>query len=187
VPVHIALLRAINLPRHGQVAMADLRDLLVRLGFTEPRSLLQSGNLVFRTAPISSARLEGVLEAEARKHLGLETDFIVRTSTEWREVVAANPFPREAESDPGHLVVMPLKAKAHPARVEALRSAIRGREIVRAVGKQLYIVYPDGIGRSRLTVALIEKKLGTRGTGRNWNTALKLAAAAAELSRASTA
>jgi uncharacterized protein (DUF1697 family) len=55
------------------------------------------------------------------------------------------------------------------------------------VGKQLYIVYPDGIGRSRLTVALIEKKLGTRGTGRNWNTALKLAAAAAELSRASTA
>jgi uncharacterized protein (DUF1697 family) len=187
VPVHIALLRAINLPRHGQVAMADLRDLLVRLGFTEPRSLLQSGNLVFRTAPISSARLEGVLEAEARKHLALETDFIVRTSTEWREVVAANPFPREAESDPGHLVVMPLKAKADPARVEALRSAIRGREIVRAVGKQLYIVYPDGIGRSRLTVALIEKKLGTRGTGRNWNTALKLAAAAAELSRASTA
>jgi uncharacterized protein (DUF1697 family) len=82
---------------------------------------------------------------------------------------------------------MPLKAKADPARVEALRSAIRGREIVRAVGKQLYIVYPDGIGRSRLTVALIENKLGTRGTGRNWNTALKLAAAAAELSRASTA
>src|SRR4029078_12102433 len=129
--------------------------------------LSQGGILFLRAARISSARLEGVLEAEARKHLALETDFIVRTSTEWREVVAANPFPREAESDPGHLVVMPLKAKADPARVEALRSAIRGREIVRAVGKQLYIVYPDGMGLSRWRVALIEKKLGARGTGRN--------------------
>ncbi|HTK42342.1 MAG TPA: DUF1697 domain-containing protein [Gemmatimonadales bacterium] len=183
MPVHIALLRAVNLPKHGQVSMADLRDLLVRLTFTEPRSLLQSGNLVFRSGPISRAQLEGVLEAAAKKSLGLETDFIVRTAAEWNEVVAANPFRHEAESDPSHLVVMALRAKADPARVEALRAAIRGREVVGAHGKQLYIVYPDGIGRSRLTVALIEKKLGTRGTGRNWNTALKLSAAAAELSR----
>lgn len=163
--------------------MADLRDLLARLGFTEPRSLLQSGNLVFRTGPISCARLEAVLETEARKRLGLETDFIVRTAAEWNQAVAANPFPDEAERDPGHLVVILLKAKADPARVEALRSAISGREVVRAHDKQLYIVYPDGMGRSRLTIALIEKKLGTRGTGRNWNTTLKLAAAVADLSR----
>jgi len=163
--------------------MADLRDLLARLGFTEPRSLLQSGNLVFRTGPITCARLEAILEEEAAKQLGLETDFIVRTAAEWNEVVAANPFPREAKGDPGHLVVIPLKAKADPARVEALRLAITRREVVQAHDKQLYIVYPDGIGRSRLTIALIEKKLGTRGTSRNWNTTLKLAAAAAELSR----
>jgi uncharacterized protein (DUF1697 family) len=56
----------------------------------------------------------------------------------------------------------------------ALKAAIKGREIVRAKGRELYIVYPDGIGRSKLTIALIEKKLNTRGTGRNWNTVLKL-------------
>jgi uncharacterized protein (DUF1697 family) len=64
-----------------------------------------------------------------------------------------------------------------PPSVQAakdLQTAITGSEIVRVEGRQAYIVYPDGIGRSRLTTALIEKKLRTRGTGRNWNTVLKL-------------
>ena len=60
------------------------------------------------------------------------------------------------------------------ANVAALQKAIVGREVVRAKGRCAYIVYPDGIGRSKLTGALIEKKLGTRGTARNWNTVLKL-------------
>ncbi|HZE75935.1 MAG TPA: hypothetical protein VE091_11545, partial [Gemmatimonadales bacterium] len=63
--------------------------------------------------------------------------------------------------------------------VKLLNAAITGREIVRADGKHAYIVHPDGVGRSRLTNAIIEKKLGTRGTGRNWNTVLKLGALAA--------
>jgi len=62
--------------------------------------------------------------------------------------------------------------------VKALQAAIQGREVVRASGTHLYIVYPDGVGRSRLTNALIEKKLDTRGTARNWNTVLKLNALA---------
>jgi uncharacterized protein (DUF1697 family) len=70
---------------------------------------------------------------------------------------------------------MCLKASPPADRVAALQAAIRGREVVRAAGRHAYIVYPDGIGTSRLTVALIERKLGTRGTGRNWNTVLRLA------------
>jgi uncharacterized protein (DUF1697 family) len=182
MPVCIALLRAVNLP-HIQVAMSDLRDLLLQAGFTEPRSLLQSGNLVFRTRSTSTEQLEALLEAETRKRLDVNTDYMVRTAAEWEELVAANPFPKEAQRDPGRLLVIALKAKTEPDRVEALQAAIQGPEIVRGVGKQLYVVYPNGVGRSRLTSSLIEKKLGTRGTGRNWNTVLKLRTAAAELSR----
>ena len=54
------------------------------------------------------------------------------------------------------------------------QAAIKGPEIVRGEGRQAYIVYPDGVGRSKLTATLIEKKLRTRATGRNWNTVLKL-------------
>ena len=63
---------------------------------------------------------------------------------------------------------------------DALQAAITGRVRVRAKGKQASIVYPDGIGRSRITNALVERKLGSRGTGRNWNTVLKLDALAGE-------
>jgi len=175
--ISIALLRAVNLPSHGKVAMADLRDLASHLGLADARTLLQSGNLVFSDAR-KSGDLERLLEAEAEKRLGLRTDFFVRTAAEWKALIAHNPFPEEAKRDPGHLVVMCLKDAPDAKDVEALQAAIKDREIVRAVGRQAYLVYPDGIGRSRLTIALIEKKLGTRGTGRNWNTVLKLAALA---------
>ena len=89
-----------------------------------------------------------------------------------------NPFGEAAERDSGHLVVMCLKAEPLRNAVEALQAAIAGPEVVRADGRQLYIVYPAGIGTSRLTGVLIEKRLGTRGTARNWNTVRKLEALA---------
>jgi len=177
---HIALLRGINVGGNKKVAMADLRELLNALGFTDPRSLLQSGNLVFRSEALKGADLERLLDAETEKRLGLKTEFFVRTAKEWKAVVESNPFPDEAESDPSHLVAMFLKDAPDVKAVEALQAAITGREIVRAVGRQAYITYPDGIGDSRLTNAVIEKKLGTRGTGRNWNTVMKLDALAGD-------
>jgi uncharacterized protein (DUF1697 family) len=176
VTTYLAFLRAVNVAGHKQVAMADLRELLTRLGFDDAQSLLQSGNLVFRARARSGTQLERVLAAEAKQRLTLETDFFVRTASEWRAVVARNPFRKEAERDPGHLVVMLLKAAPVARDVKALQAAITGREILRADGTHAYIVYPDGMGRSRLTNALIEKKLGTRATGRNWNTVMKLGA-----------
>lgn len=175
---HIALLRAVNVGGHAKVAMSDLRGLIAQLGFAGVRSLLQSGNLVFRNDAPTGAKLGRLLEAEAEQRLDLRTDFFVRTAMEWKTIVAENPFPDEAERDPSHLVVMFLKDAPDIQSVEALNAAITGREVVRAAGRQAYIIYPDGIGRSRLTSAIIEKRLGTRGTGRNWNTVLKLGALA---------
>jgi len=176
--IHIGLLRAVNLPGHNKIGMADLRELLAALGMRDVRSLLQSGNVVFRSDGHNAAQLERVLERAAAKRLGLETDFFVRTASDWKTVLAGNPFPEEAERDPSHLLVMFLKDAPDREHVTALQEAITGREVVRAKGRHAYVVYPDGIGRSRLTSALIEKKLTTRGTGRNWNTVVKLGALA---------
>jgi uncharacterized protein (DUF1697 family) len=178
--VHIALLRGVNLGGSTQVAMSDLRDLIAELGFEQVRSLLNSGNLVFRGGRKAGTMLERLLEAEAGKRLDLRTDFFVRTADEWASVVAGNPFREEAKRDPSHLVVMSLKKAPDAKAVETLRAAATGPEIICAEGRHAYIVYPAGIGRSRLTNSLIESKLGTRSTGRNWNTVLKLA----ELARA---
>ena len=176
--IHLALLRAINLPAHKPVGMSDLRDFFAQLRLGDPRTLLQTGNVVFRSSKRTGAALERFLETEADKRLHLQTDFFVRTVPEWDAVVAQNPFPDAAKLDPAHLVVLFLKDSPDARSVDQLNAAISGREVVRAVGKQAYVVYPDGIGRSRLTTAIIEKKLETRGTGRNWNTVMKLAALA---------
>jgi uncharacterized protein (DUF1697 family) len=173
---YLALLRAVNVGGKTTIGMADLRAMLGELGLAEPRSLLQSGNLLFRSEGRTAADLENLLATETEQRFGLKTDFFVRTADEWDAVVASNPFPKEAESDPGHLVVMALKEAPAAAAVAALQAAIVGRETVRAVGRQAYLVYPDGIGESKLTIQRIEKQLGTRGTGRNWNTTLKLQA-----------
>ena len=80
--------------------------------------------------------------------------------------------------NPSHLLVMFLQKAPDREHTTSLQRAIKGREVVRIKDRHAYIVYPDGIGRSRLTTAVIEKSLGTRGTGRNWNTVLKLGALA---------
>ncbi len=172
--IHVALLRAVNLGGHNRVAMADLRALLTDLGFGNVQTVLQSGNAVFESGGATGRRLEHLLERATADQLGVDTDYFVRTADQWHAIVADNPFPDEARADPAHLVLTLLKEAPAPAQVTAFQDAIKGREVVRAQGNHAYIVYPDGIGRSRLTPALTEKHLGTRFTGRNWNTVLKL-------------
>jgi len=171
----IALLRAVNVAGHGMVAMADLRRFAAELGFVDVRTVLQSGNLVFGTDRKADAELERLLEREAAERLSLRTDFLVRSADDWTDILEHNPFVDEAKRDPGRLMVMALKEAPNKSAVEILQAAITGPEQLHAAGRQLYITYPNGMGRSKLTGKLIETRLGTRGTGRNWNTVLKLA------------
>jgi uncharacterized protein (DUF1697 family) len=159
------------------MSMARLCEALAALGLADLRPLLQTGNLVFRTGRASGSSLEQRLEKEVAARLGVRTDFFVRTLREWTTIIDANPYTAEAARDPGHLLLIVARDRVKPADVQALHGAIRGHERVAAGERHLYAVYPDGVGRSKLTTALIEKTLGTRVTARNWNTVRKLAAA----------
>jgi uncharacterized protein (DUF1697 family) len=176
MPIYIALLRGINVGGHNLIAMSDLRSMLEKLEFAGARTLLQSGNVVFESAELDGTSLEGLLETETARRLKVPAAYCIRTAEEWQKIIARNPFPKEAKLDPGHLLLMCLKTAPPAKAVKGLQDVIKGPEIVCADGRQLYIVYPDGIGRSKLTNTLIENKLDTRGTARNWNTVLKLAA-----------
>lgn len=171
---YIALLRGVNVGGRKKVPMAALRSFAADLGLDDPRTLLQSGNLVFGSSAGGVSVLERTLEQEAANRLGLTTTFFVRPEAEWRAVVRANPFPDAARDDPGHLLVLFLRERPRREAVRALQAGIRGREVVRASGRQVYAVYPDGIGRSKLTNAVIERTLDGPCTGRNWNTVSKL-------------
>src|SRR5205085_2504219 len=155
----IALLRGINVGGHNMVAMSDLRDLFTALGLVAARSLLQSGNLVFQSEHLTGAALEHLLEAETAKRLNVSAYYLVRRAAQWQKIIARNPFPMEAKNDPGHLLVMCLKTAPPAKNVAALQASIKGPETVHCDGKQLYMIYPAGVGRSKLTIALIEKTL----------------------------
>lgn len=175
----IALLKAVNLGGATMVSMAELRALAAGLGFTNVRTLLHSGNLLFSCEDRDPEALEAVLEAAISERFGRPATVFVRDPVAWTGAIAANPFPDFARDDPSHLVLTVMKTAPALEAVADLRAAIVGSETVRAVGRELYFTYPDGIGDSKLTTAIIERRLGGATTSRNWNTVLKIAKSAA--------
>jgi uncharacterized protein (DUF1697 family) len=133
--------------------------------------------LLTGAAAASPAKLESQLEAEIEKRFGLDVEVHVRSAAELAAVIKANPFAAEATRDPSHLLVTFYKTPLDKAKVKAAQAAIDGPERLRADGRHLYMVFPEGIGRSKAAV-VVGKKLGPGGTARNWNTVQKLAALA---------
>lgn len=165
----VGLLRAVNVGKR-QVPMARLRSVCEELGHTEVETLLQSGNVVFTAAKADPAAIEEALAAE----FGFDVPVIVRTGAQLQKVIDANPFSKQAKADPKTVHVAfasgPVK-KGLLADVDTERYA--PDEF--APGKaEVYLHYPNGSGRSKLTLQVFEKPLGLDLTARNWNTVLKL-------------
>jgi uncharacterized protein (DUF1697 family) len=181
--IHVSLIRGINVGGNRRIAMDRLRAVHVAAGIDDPRTLLQSGNVVFVAGRQKRVELEAMIAAALAEEMGVTVEVLVRTADEFRAVLAANPLPAEAKADPSHLLVMFLKApldKAGAARLAALPTV---GELVHPGAEAVYLYYPPpaGIGRSRLTGAVIEKALGTVGTARNWTTLTRMLALATAL------
>ncbi|HEX2763348.1 MAG TPA: DUF1697 domain-containing protein [Allosphingosinicella sp.] len=169
----VALLRGINVGGRNLVPMAELKAMAAALGWDEPQTYIQSGNLVFKAAG-SAAALERALEAALEQKPGIRTDVLVRTKAQWNAIVAANPFRADAEKDPNLVLCgIPKKGLAGGA-AEALAARAAAGERVREAGGVLWFHYPEGAGRSKLTPALIDRSAGSPVTARNWRTMLKL-------------
>ena len=175
--VFIALIRGINVGGHKKLRMADVKASCESLGWRDVRTHLQSGNIVFRTAKKDRARLAKELEGA----LGVEARVLLRDADELAKVIAANPMPEAAQRGPSHFIVVFLSAQPAAAAMQSLRDAYAGPETLHLHGSELYIEYGDDMGTSKLSNALIERKLGVAGTARNWNTVTKLLELANEL------
>lgn len=176
---YVALLRGINVGGKNKIAMQDLRAMFEAAGMANPRTLLQSGNVVFDSIEPAAA-LEAKLEADSAKRLGLAVDYFVRDAAHWRAIIQNNPYRQQAGAEPSRLMVTCLKSAPDAGALAALQGAIPGREQLHGEGRELYVYYPDGMGKSKLDAGWIDRKLKLSGTARNWNTVLKIAALLAE-------
>lgn len=168
--VYIALLRGVNVGGNT-LKMERLRELCAELGMKNPRTYLQSGNLVFEAAgtPAHWAQtLERKLAAESR----LPVSVIVRTSAQMAQVLAGNPFLREKHIDTARLAVAFLQKEPSNAALGALTDLEIGSDRFHCAAKEIYLHCPNGFADSRLYS--LDKVLSQRTTTRNWNTVKKL-------------
>lgn len=170
---YAAFLRAVNVAGN-QLSMTALKAMLESIGLKNPKSILQSGNVIFEVRKQNVDGLEPLLQRKTEERLNVRTEYFVRDAKALAKVIADNPFVKEAKTDSARLVVFFLKRRPPIKIVDDLQAQIKGPETVKPGDRHVYIYYPDGQGRSKLTNAVIEKLLGSRGTARNWNTILKM-------------
>jgi uncharacterized protein (DUF1697 family) len=166
-----ALPRAINAGK--PLAMADLRAFLTAEGMADVKTLLASGNAIFSCDATDAREIEARLHTGAREKLALDTLWYVRSHADLVAIAAADPFPEATTARPKHVQVLFHREPVDPTRVATLAASYSGPERLHAIGRELYVDYPDGIGESKLPAAMARAKLPP-STGRNWNTLLKL-------------
>lgn len=181
--VVIGLLRGINVGGHSKLAMDALRELCESLELREAQTYVQSGNVVFQTKESDLARLTKRIEEAIEKRFRFRPDVILRTPAQLKEVVKHNPFPGYAAKEPGKLLVMFLAGEPAKNAKEIVANIRRSHEELKIQGREIYIYFPEGAGKSKLPWATLADKLGTRGTARNWNTVTKLLEMAEEATR----
>jgi uncharacterized protein (DUF1697 family) len=170
----VALLRGINVGRNKRVAMSDLRELMKGLGYADPVTHLQSGNIVFTGTRESSARVAAKLEAEIAKKLGMQVSVVVRSRDELAAVVANNPMP-EHTGDPKRFMVTFLSDKPAAGRIDGVDPAEYEPDRFALVGQEVYLWFAEGLLASRIGgIDFWEKRLGVTATTRNWRTVTRL-------------
>jgi uncharacterized protein (DUF1697 family) len=174
--VYVSMLRAVNVGGSGLIKMQPLREAYESVGLADVRTLLQSGNVLFRSGLTDRQRLVKRIMQEIERRFDLQVEVILRTLAEIASIVDRGPV-LSPRADKSKLLVMFLSSVPDATAQAALRKWHKDKnlkELLEIRGPEIYLYYPDGIGRSKLTGAVIENKLDTGGTARNWNTLIKL-------------
>ncbi len=179
--VAISMLRGINVGSHKRVTMGALRGLYTSLGFEDPQTYVQSGNVIFKTRERDLAKLGRRIETGIESTFGFRSDVIIRTCSELKHVVARNPFAARPGIEPNKLLITFLAGDPSPEARDKVSKMKTDPEELWIDGRELYIYFANGMGRTKLQLTALEKILKTSGTARNWNSVTKMLAMAEKL------
>lgn len=170
----ISMLRGINVGGNRMIKMDALKALYESLGLEQVQTFIQSGNVVFRSKDRAVAPLARRIEDAIAKKYGFRADVLCRTISELRGVVQRNPFAKRPEIHPGKLLVVFLSGSLEKEARARLLMIKGDPEELMAEEAELYIYFPNGQARPKLSMAHVEKAHKKAWTGRNWNTITKL-------------
>lgn len=167
--VLISMLRGVNVGPHNRIKMDALCEVYESLKLETPRTYVQSGNVIFRTKEKNTSQLAAKIRTAIEKKFKCSPEVILRTAEELRKAIAATPFADRPHLEPGKILVTFLAA-APPLEAQAGFDKFQGYpEEVHLKGRELYIYFPNGSGRSKLPWSAVGKVLRVAGTARNWN------------------
>jgi uncharacterized protein (DUF1697 family) len=166
------LLRGINVGGNNKIAMSDLKALLGGLGYEDITTILNSGNAVVSTSD-SPSKAETRTQDAIAAELGLKIEVMARTHDELGAVVKADPL-ASVVTNPSYYAVAFLRSAPPKDALEGVDPETYVPECWKLVGRELFIWYANGQGKSKLVGGFWEKQLKISATARNWNTVLKL-------------
>ena len=181
MPVLVSMLRGVNVGGHNKIKMDALRALYESLNFEEPRTYVQSGNVMFRTKERNSAALAKKIQSAIERTFKCRPEVILRTTNELKEAISSTPFAASRNLEPGKILVTFLTTEPAPNAHVTLLTFKEYPEELHLKGRELYIYFPNGAGKSKLPWSSLDKLLKTTGTARNWNSVTKILAIAEEL------
>ena len=175
--IFVVLLRAVNVGGTGTLPMAAFRAACEEAGLRNVSTYIASGNMVCSSTESPTTLRDDVLRVVRDRFGLLKNEPIVRTAEEWAEVVVRNPFANAVSERPKFLHVHFFH---QPPSADAISGLTRlaGTERLHLDGRQLYVDYAAGIGRSKLTPAVLDRWVRLPWTARNWNTIQTLSAMA---------
>ncbi len=156
--------------------MECLRASFAELGFSNVKTYVQSGNVVFEAPNTSGAVLCGKIEQMILRGFGFSVPIFLKTSKEMEEVITRNPFLKEPAINQSKLHVTFLSATPPDTAHGLLKSLAAGLEQFHIVGREIFLYCPHGYGNTKLSNTAIERKLSIGATTRNWTTAKTLLA-----------
>lgn len=169
---YIALLRGLNVGGNNRLAMKDLVAVFEAAGASQVSTYIQSGNVVFDASASVAAKVPGLVSAALEKRHQVRSPVVLRTAKELAAAVKNNPH--LSAHDAAFLHVAFLADLPAVIALKAMDTAKFAPDVVAASGRELYLLLPNGVGRSKLTNAFFDSKLKTISTIRNWKTVVAL-------------
>jgi uncharacterized protein (DUF1697 family) len=174
---YLALLRGINVSGKKIIRMEDLRKLMADSGYTNVKTYIQSGNIVFNSVEQSKVKIAKAIEILIESNYGFDVTVFVTDKTALEKAIDNNPYTegrKEEEAGFKKLYVTFLSEAPSKENMEILRQAPLGNDLIELAGDILYFKLESKASDSKLSNNLIESKLKVKATTRNWNTSLKL-------------
>ncbi|MBE0639131.1 MAG: DUF1697 domain-containing protein [Bacteroidales bacterium] len=171
---YISLLRGINVSGQKLIKMDALKVLCENLGFTDVRTYLQSGNVIFQTHDSQIAVLEKLISDQVKKQFGFDVPVIVLTVDDLMEIVEKNPFKDDPSKDPASQYVTFLSAQPVKYDIQSIGYKKTKEEEITVTERAVYLYCPNGYGRTKLTNNFLESKLNVTATTRNWKSTTEL-------------